>query len=706
MTGTARGWLARLASGLTPPFVVALLLLALAVPAGAQQVPRLDSAVTDETGLLDQDRAAIEAALERLFGQTGVQLYVLFIETTDGIDIGDYAEAVGDANLGPRDALLVVAVADRTDNISIAPGLRDEVSQVQLDRVRTDVLEAGLAEGDFGGAVVDTAEALAGVFPAVGPIVTPMPATPPPATPPPAPPPDPGEGAGSWLPALLGVVLLIVGVVWIASRVNTLRAQRRAEFEEAKRQEELGRQANALLITTDDALRDAEQELGFAEAEFGEAQAQPLREALAAARGELQAAFAIGQRLDDDEPETPDQRRQMIEEIIERCGRAQAAIEEQAAGLAHLRDLERTAPEALGRLARELERVRGRLAEVTSAEKRLHGYAAELTDAVADNVEAAKEKLGAVEAGLASGRQALETGDRALSAVAARAAEDALEDADSLLAAVEHLADSLDETAARLRAELVAAARDVEAAQAAVAAGTAHGFAGTLAEAELALNQAREEADSARPNVVAALRRASEANSLADKVLEGIREAEAQRQRAIQNAAAALAAADANMARAGDYIASHRRGSNISRRARNRLAEAERLAADARSQLDVDPSRALETARHADRMASEAYSLAREDVPLVDVYDPRRQRPDDALGSLIAGAILGSILSGGGRGSRRPGRSGSLPRPGSRGGGWGGGFGGGRSSSGGFGSGGFGGGRGGFGGGRSSSGRW
>jgi hypothetical protein len=194
-------------------------------------------------------------------------------------------------------------------------------------------------------------------------------------------------------------------------------------------------------------------------------------------------------------------------------------------------------------------------------------------------------------------------------------------------------------------------------------------------------------------------------------VLEGIREAEVQRQRAVQNATAALVAADASLSRAGDYIGSHRRGTNIGRRARNRLAEAERLATEARSQLDAEPARALELARRADRMASEAYSLAREEAPVGEVYDPRRHRPDDAFGSLLAGAILGSILSGsGGRGSRRPGRSGSLPRPGGRGGGWGGGFGGGRSSSGGFGSGGFGGGRGGgrggFGGGRSSSGRW
>ncbi|MDQ3938884.1 MAG: TPM domain-containing protein [Chloroflexota bacterium] len=676
--------------------------MATAAPVGAQEVPRLESAITDETGLLDEDRPAIEEAMERLFDRTGVQLYVLFVETTDGMEIGEYAEEVGQQSLGRRDALVVVAIGDRTDNITVGADLRDNVSQVELDRVRTNVLEPGLAEGDFGGAVIRTADALADVFPRLGPVVP----APPPATPRATP--RQGEtgagGGGSVLLLLVGAALLVIGIGWLVARVRALRRERRAAFEEAQRQEQLGREANALLIQTDDALRDAQQELDFAEAEFGERHARPLREALGAARAELGAAFAVGQQLDDDVPETPDQRRGMIEEIIERARTAQTVIKEQEAALARLRDLERTAPEVLERLAAEVAAAEEQLRAAAGAQARLDRYARSNTEPVAGNLEAARQKLSSAADGVATGRQALRSGRRAAAAVAAHQAEDALEDARALVEAVEHLARSLDETTARVGTELAAAAADVEAAGAAVAGGGAGAFAEVLAEARAALEQARRAAASERPDVLTALRRATEANSLADRVLEGVREAEASRRRAHQNAAAALATADVSVSRARDYITSHRRSQSIGRHARNRLAEAERHAAQGRELLQTDTARALEHARAADRLASEAYSMAQQMPPHYDPYDPRRHRPDDSLGSLVIGAILGSMLSG--AGGRRGGSGWSGGRPPGRSGGWGG-FGGGRSSSGGFGSGGFGsGGFGGFGGGRSSSGRW
>ena len=121
----------------------------------------------------------------------------------------------------------------------------------------------------------------------------------------------------------------------------------------------MGRAANKLMIKTDDDLRDAQQELGFAEAEFGSDQAQPLRQALDGAREELNAAFAVGQKLDDAEPETPEQRRVMIQEIIDRCNKAQQVIAQQSAQLARLRDLERTAGEVLATARRRTGHGRG-----------------------------------------------------------------------------------------------------------------------------------------------------------------------------------------------------------------------------------------------------------------------------------------------------------------------------------------------------------
>jgi hypothetical protein len=238
-----------------------------------------------------------------------------------------------------------------------------------------------------------------------------------------------------------------------------------------------------------------------------------------------------------------------------------------------------------------------------------------------------------------------------------------------------------------------------------------------LRQAEQALAAARAQRSSPTPDVMAAYRQAAEANAQADRILASVREGEAQRQRAAHAVASAIATADASIAQATDYITGYRHRTPIGRRARTRLAEADRYATEARTLAPQDPSGALQYARTADALADEALALAREDTAgdlLQSPFDPEQHRPGDGLG-LILGTILGATLSGGwssGSGSRRSrrGSGGSSWGGWGGGGGFGGGFGGGRSSSGGFGfgSGGFGGGSrsGGFGGGRSSSGRW
>ena len=690
---------------------------AMATPVVAQDVPRLESAITDLTGLLSDpvDRGEIEDALERLFDRTGVQLYVLFVETTDGMDIADYAEAVGEENLGRDDALLVVATTERTDVLTVGSDLRGQASQVELDQIRTEVLEPGLAEGDFAGAVTRSANALGDAL--SPPVPTTQPATPAPT----APPADGGQagaGSGSILLLLIGVIALIIGAAILVGRVLTLRRERRAAFEEAKTQEQLGREANVLLIKTDDALRDAEQEIGFAEAQFGAEQSQPLKEALAAARDELKAAYLIGQKLDDSEPETAEQRRLMIEEVIARATRAQAVVDEQAASLARLRDFERNAPEALARLETELARVSGMVHKADADRQRLTRYAEANIESVAGNVESAEQKLDAARSRLAAGQAEVEAANAAAAAVVANEAQVALSDAEALLLAVTTLADTLDEASAKLEDELAHAARDVDEARERVNQTPIQaGLTASLASAEAALADARRLADGTRPDVLGASRKATEANALSDALLEGVREAQEQHRRTERNAVAAIATARADVSRARDYINAYRRSRRIGRESRNRLAEAERRLALAEQALADDVATALDQARSADALANEAYSLAQQEAPSYPPVDYGRHRPDDAIGSLVIGAILGGILGGGGRRGGFPSAGGSPSRPGGwPGAGGRGGLGGGRSSSGGFGGGGFGsggfrggfGGRsgGGFGGGRSSSGRW
>jgi uncharacterized membrane protein YgcG len=695
-------------------------------PVAAQDVPRLESAITDQTGVLSQGRSQIEDALDRLFERTGVQLYVLFVPTTGSTDIGTYAQEVAEASsLNANDALLVVALDDRSDVISVGSDLSSSVSQVSLDRVRTNVLEPGLGSGDYSGALAQTADALGGIFPQAGqPSPTPQTSTAP--TPSPAPAATPTEGGASTggggggisLLLLIGIVVLVVFVVWVVVRVRRLRTDRRAAFEEAKTQEELGRQANALLIETDDGLRDADQELGFVEAEFGEAQVQAMRTALDAAKEELRQAFVLGQKLDDSEPETADQRRQMIQEIIARCQKAQQTIEDQKAEAARLRDLEKDAPKVVEALDAEAARVAGLLEQAPAARARLDRYAASSTESVAGNVDAARQRIDAAKARLADARAALGSGDTAQAAVAANDAQKGLADAATLLGALTNLADSLDATAATLKQQLAHATSDLETARTRAASAPTPGVDAAFSQAEAALSEARQLSDSARPDVLAAARKATEANALTDKLLEGVQAAQVNFQRSQQNAIAAIATARADISRAADYINGYRRSQNIGREARNRLADAQGALAQAEQLLASDVNAALTQARSADAMANEAYSLAQRDMPPAPPFDTSGYRPDDGIPSLVVGAILGGMIGGAGRGGGFGGVPSAPTRSGGGsifGGGRGRGFGGGRSSSGHFGAGGFGsggfrggfgGGHGGFGGGRSSSGRW
>ena len=697
--------------------LTAVAVLAAAVgPVAAATPPPLSTAITDQTGVLGSDQGTIQDALQGLFHKTGVQLFVLFVPTTGGVDMTQYAAEAGqDANLGSSDALLIVALGDRTDNISIGSALRASVSESQLDDVRTNVLEPMLASGDYAGAVAKTAQSLGDVFPPINtptaqPVITPQPvATPAGNTTGGSSGGSTGNDSGTILMVLLLAAVVILGGAWLLVRVNRLRVARRAAFQEAKTQEELGRKANAMLIQTDDALRDEDQALGFVEEEFGADAAAPMRETLSAAQDEMKQAFVLGQKLDDSEPETVDQRRQMIEEIIARCQKAQGVAADLTAEAARLRAAEQNAPKILDGLDAQVAQAGALLTGASAVAGRLAHYAPPSTDSVKGNQDTAQAKLDAARTKIAEGRTAVAANNRPAAAVAADEAQMDVSDATALLTAMTKLADSLDAAAAALNDQLSHATKGIETARANAAASPAPGTTDEFSAAEAALKDARELAGQPSPDVLAAARRATEANALTDKLLAGVQDAQLTYQRTQQNASAAIATARADVSRATDYINAYRRSQSIGREARNRLADAERLVTQAEQTLPQDASQALILARQADDLANKACAMAQQEAPFYPQVDPNQYRPNDGIGALIAGAILGGILSGGGRnrgffgsGWSSPVGGGSMFGTGGGGlgsGGFGGGFGGG---GGGFSAGG----GGGFGGGRSSSGHW
>ncbi len=98
------------------PLLAALLALALfVVPTAAATIPEIRGPVTDETGVLAGDEAEIEQAIEELLQRQRVQLWVVFVPTTDDLSAQEFAAGVAAGNsLGVNDALLLVAIEDRT----------------------------------------------------------------------------------------------------------------------------------------------------------------------------------------------------------------------------------------------------------------------------------------------------------------------------------------------------------------------------------------------------------------------------------------------------------------------------------------------------------------------------------------------------------------------------------------------------------------
>jgi hypothetical protein len=681
-----------------------------AVTVAAQDTPKLQDRVTDLAGVLSgADRSTAEDAIRRLDDDRNIQLWALFVDTTDGAAAPDYATEVATANgLGGNDALLVVAVNDRRDAIWVGP-LLDSITDDELDTILADTIEPRLRDSAWGRAVADGASALgqASVGAPIG---------------------GGGGGGGDgggvteptaapdlgWLAWFVPVLLILAGgllLVWWFAR---WRSSHREAEERDRRTGELARRANALLIETDELMRQDDQELAFAEAEFGADAVDPFRAALAAARVELQAAFKVRQQLDDEVPEDPATREGMLNDIVARCTRAQELVGMETERFRELRDLERRAPDILTGLPDELTRIEQRLSPAEAAFAALEAEAASSAATVRGNVAEARKRIALARETASAGSAAVQSGDRAAAARAAKAAPDAAAQATALLDAVDKAAQALEEARRQLPDALAAARADVTSARSALATATDRAAQSDVGQAETKLAAAQQAASGDPHDLALALRLAREAEAAADAALGQIKEGEERRAKVLAATDAAIAAAAQAGDRAADYITARRHG--VGRIPLTRLADAQVALEQARGLRDTDVEVSLGLAQRALAQANEAYRLASDEFEQTDAagyggsviingrqYPVGRSRPwpgrtrdpgwGNDIGTAILGGIIGGILSGGGRGGG--GGFGGF-------GGGGGGGGGGRSIGGGFG--GFGGGGGG--GGRSRGGGW
>ncbi|MBO1900890.1 TPM domain-containing protein [Leucobacter weissii] len=616
-------------------------LLGVGAASATPPVPLDSGAVTDFAGVLTE--AELERADERLdetYRETGVDLFVVFVdEFTDPSDSNDWTNDTADLNgLGASQYLLGVSTEGRQYYISGLDGgdLSDDFLGQIEEEIRPELRgEDWIGAIETAAALIEEGESGGGSESGEGSFAA-----------------DAMTGIGVFLLIALGIAAVIVLIVVIVKR-RKRGAERRLREQSLA---ELERDAGVALVRADDALKTSAEELEFARAQFGDESVTEFAETIAAAGAGLEQAFALKQQLDDEIPDTEEQRREWNLQIAELCAQAEARLDEKAAAFDELRKLEQNAPAALA----ALESARARAGGAEALAQKLHslraGYAEEALATVAETPALVAARLAFTDQEIARARQSVDAGASAAAAVSIRAAEQSLAQAEALaqaLTAHEAELQAAGERANALIAELrndIATARGLPDPQGAVAA--------AVQATERRIGEARGDLEGDRRHPERAERALEDANAHIDGVVEqasGLA-------RAQQLLDAQLAQARDRILQTDNYIAS-RRGA-IGATARTRIAEAQQALARAeaaRAQQDVTTAQG--EVQRAVQLAAAALQAAENDVngfsPPQGGY-PRgaaggsgSSGGGDVLAAVLGGILLGGMGGGGGsRGSR------------------------------------------------------
>ncbi|MGW6058783.1 TPM domain-containing protein [Streptomyces sp. NPDC055189] len=655
---------------------------ALAAPADDPVTLSRDGQITDRAGALGDRKDATKRALDQLYEDGGLQLFVVYVRDFSGRAAQEWADATAERNgLGLDDALLAVATHDRQYAYSVDVDSR--LTEAQLQDVATTAIKPTLRQNDWAGAAIGAANGYRAVL-SGRPVPTP---TPTPGDP------DPGGGSGSsGDDVAAGDLVLPVVVVGGAGALAAVAYSRRIRRTNTRTTPggggwgkgtgggqptplpELDKQSKQLLVETDDAVRTSAEELGFATAQFGDEAVRPFTDALAYARSELTKAFKLRQQLDDAYPEDDATRRTMLDEIVARCTDAGRRLDAEAAGFDQLRALERDAAQALEHAETAFQQVTGRASAAESTLGTIRErYAPAASAHLVGHVEQARDRLAFATTHLDEARQAIDAGDNGKAAVHLRAAEGAVDQAGTFVDAVDRLADELALAAEKLPAALTETETDLAEARGLLEGTTAGSSTadlhGRIARAQAVVDEVRKKMTAGPHDPIDALRRVEEADTVLDESLAGAREGEVSRQRAATLLGQALLTARSAVGAAADFIATHRGG--VGSEARTRLAEAQRHLSGAEAARDTDAPAALAEAQQADALARQAQQLAERDVRGYGNPYGGGGRGGGTGGAVLGGIILGELLGGMGRGAGG----------GFGGGGFGGGFGGGGPGS-------------------------
>ncbi|MEN3225879.1 TPM domain-containing protein [Mycolicibacterium porcinum] len=634
--------------------LLAILMTALVVAPGAAAEPplRLATQLTDNAGVLSAaQRGNVQRAIDRLYDDRHIKLWVVFTEDFARQNpVGWAQNTMQLSDFGDDDALLAVATVDRAFAFQVPDTV---TSSARADDIRRNSVTPALRRDDWAGAAIAAANGLNSE------------------------PESPAAPGVSWPGMLiaLGVVVVLAGLLWWWSRRR--RAKRRhAEFEAAKRVdptdanalasvplEALDELSRSIVVDVDNAVRTSEAELELAVEEFGAKRTEPFSAALANAKTALAQAFTVRQTLDDDVPETPLQQRQLLTQVVVSAARADRELDVQSQAFEQLRDLVINAPSRLDTMTQQMVDLTARIDPSRQTLDNLHTqFDASALASVETNVDTAKERLAFADSNITTARGLISrpATDQTALVDAVRSAESALDQARTLLDAVDSAASDINRALAGLPAAITDIQAGIDQANSLLAqAGTPQ--ADKLGAARDAAKKAADEATAnGKADPLGTFTRLTKADAELDQLLAGVHEQQEAAERLARALEQALFTAQSRIKAVSDFIET-RRGS-IGPEARTRLAEAQRQLQAAEAKRAQNPNEAVAHANGASTLAAQAQGLANDDVRAAQrSYTSQYGGGGGSdMGAVLGGILIGNILRGGG-------------------GGFGGGYGGGRS---------------------------
>ena len=610
----------------------------LAPPAGAQPPLALPGYITDNTNVLsDSGRASVKSAIDKLYAYRHIRLWVVYVDNFSEQSAENWAKRTySTSELQSYDALLAVSTTGSAYAF-LVPSAVHSVSESQVDNLRRNKIEPALHNGDWSGAAVAAANGLDNTPQSSGRVI---------------------------LLVALGVTVVAVVVLVLVMRYRT-RRRRAAALAAARRVdptdvnalaavplEALDDLSRSMVVEVDNALRTSSNELALAVDEFGEQRTEPFTQAVSNAKAALSQAFTVRQQLDDDRPETPAQRRELLTRAIVSAARADRELESQTEAFEKLRDLVINAPSRLDALTQQVVELTSRIAPAAQRLAELHNEfdPAALTS-VSGNVTTAKERLAFADRNISSARPLADqavSGQQTGLVDAVRAAESALGQARALLDAVDsaagdirHAVDKLPSVMADIQAGIQHANEQLQ---------NQNTKSAYNSELLAARDAAARAVDSARSggatDPLGTFAGLAKADADLDRLLAALAKERASAERLNRSLEQALFTADSRVRGVSEYIDT-RRGS-VGPEARTRLAEAKRHLTAAHDQKSANPTDAIAHANAASTLAANALSLANADVQSAQRAYTRRSGGD--TGALLGGIIISDLLSGGMRG--------------------------------------------------------